>query len=106
MKRFVKFLNRKLTINLSFKKNNTHVYNGPCLQIADNHGICFIFPIIIWFHYENTYKRSKTMLKKGNLTKFIVAQKPKKIYRKKIGRFVRFVRFARFVRFGRFGNVL
>ena len=71
MKRFIKFLNRKLTTNLLFKNNKSHVYNGPCLQIADNHGICFIFPIIIWFHYENTYQTSKNTLKKGNLTKFI-----------------------------------
>ena len=71
MKRFVKYLNRNLTCKLKFEQNSKHVYYGPCLQVADNHGICFIFPIIIWFHYESMYKTSKSILKKGELTKFV-----------------------------------
>lgn len=73
MKKFVNHYNRYCDKKnkLLFKTTSKHIYYGPCLQVADNHGICFIFPIILWYYYEKDYNITSKMLKKGEIIKFV-----------------------------------
>lgn len=73
MEKFVNHYNRfcDKKHKIYFKNNKKHVYYGPCLQTADNHGVCFIFPIILWYFYEKEYNVASKMLKNGDIIKFV-----------------------------------
>ena len=36
--------------------DNKNVYKGPCLQAEDNHGVCFIFPVVLWLNFGINYE--------------------------------------------------
>jgi len=46
----IKYMNKKCKLNCVFNEN--HIYYGPNLQEADNHGLCFIFPQMIYLYLE------------------------------------------------------
>jgi len=46
-------------------------YDGLALQEYDNYGCCFIFPVAIWFEFENNFKLSLKLLERGLLSMFI-----------------------------------
>ena len=52
------------------------------LQSGDGHGICFIFPFVIWYYFGNFYNKTreigtitipsvKNMLLSGNINRFV-----------------------------------
>jgi|TARA_R110002074_G_scaffold179952_1_gene344102 hypothetical protein len=71
---------------INFTDTSKHVYYGANLQCGDSHGICFVYPMIIWYYFgkyftktreiktkKHTYKLSKgsTLLKHGKISLFI-----------------------------------
>ena len=43
-------------ITLRYNTTKTHNYYGPNLQSGDGHGICFAFPLIIWYYLVSFYE--------------------------------------------------
>ena len=72
VKRFIQCLNRKLSINMKFKENNKNVYKGPCLQAEDNHGVCFIFPVVLWLNFGINYEKMTNMIHKGKIIECVM----------------------------------
>ena len=71
---------------ITFTNNNEHVYNGADLQGGDYEGVCFVYPMIIWYYFGKYFnstreiktaqgtikmKKGKTLLKHGKLNLFI-----------------------------------
>ena len=72
---------------IQIKYNNTskHNYYGCNLQNGDFHGVCFIFPLIIWYYFNKFYDKKRyvgarktiiipsvnEMLKQKNLDLFV-----------------------------------
>ena len=57
-------------------------YDGVNLQSGDGHGICFVFPFVIWYYFGNFYNKTreidditipsvKHMLLSGNINRFV-----------------------------------
>ena len=42
-------------IQLRYDTTKTHNYYGPNLQSGDGHGVCFAFPLIIWYYLVKFY---------------------------------------------------
>ncbi len=63
LKEFLSILRKTIRKKISYDfKNDT--YMGANLQAGDNYGICFIFPILIWYNlgiYYNTDQQIKTV---------------------------------------------
>ena len=72
IKRFIKCINRKLSVNLKFGENKKQVYNGPCLQSKDNHGVCFIFPVVLWLNFGINYTIMTNLIKKGKIIECVM----------------------------------
>ena len=65
-------------MNIKYDFGPTNTFNGLALQSFDNYGCCFIFPVAIWFEFENNFKKYIDLLEKGLLICLI----DKYIYRK------------------------
>jgi len=46
----IKYMNKSCKLNCVFNEN--HIYYGPNLQEADNHGLCFLFPQMMYIYLE------------------------------------------------------
>ena len=55
-KAFVELENR---IQISYDGTKYHNYYGPNLQGGDDHGVCFAFPLIIWYYISNFYNKER-----------------------------------------------
>ena len=44
---------------INYDKTKYHNYYGPNLQDGDNHGICFAFPVIIWYYLTKYYDTTR-----------------------------------------------
>jgi len=91
IEKFIAFVNKLdfLKIkesNIEFKDSPEQVYCGADLQGGDCYGVCFVYPMIIWYYFgryftstrEIKYKsksikmeKGKTLLKNGKLNVFI-----------------------------------
>jgi len=58
-------------MNIKYDLCPSNTFNGAGLQSYDNYGCCFIFPIAIWFEFENNYKKYIDLLKRGLLITMI-----------------------------------
>ena len=71
---------------IHFANNTKHVYYGINLQAGDSHGVCFIYPLIIWYYFGMFYnarrvyeldigtfkiKNGEELIKSGHLGFFI-----------------------------------
>lgn len=61
---FIKYINKSYThkknfIPIIYDYSAKHNYLGVNLQTADVEGICFIFPIIIWYYFGKYYKLNR-----------------------------------------------
>ena len=83
---YLDFLRKHYNFNVVYNSSDKHNYYGCDLQSGDHHGICFIFPYIVWYcfgkyynkerHYffrgkKITLKSTRQMLLGGNLTECI-----------------------------------
>ncbi len=57
MKALVAHINTKSDIKMNYDGTSKHTYRGANLQAGDNHGVCFIFPLIIWYQFGNYYTK-------------------------------------------------
>ena len=91
LEKYINFLNNFKPFDLdvgviTFVNNNKHVYNGADLQGGDYEGVCFVYPMIIWYYFGKYFnstreiktsqgtikmKKGKTLLKHGELNLFI-----------------------------------
>ena len=69
---------------IQYDMTERHNYLGCNFQSGDNHGICFVFPYIIWYYLTNYYSQSrtvgritiptiKTMLQQKNVNLFVIS---------------------------------
>lgn len=58
-------------MGIKYDNDKRYRYDGIALQEYDNYGCCFIFPVAIWFEFENNYKLNLKLLEKGLLSMFI-----------------------------------
>lgn len=58
-------------MNIAYDNGQLGRYDGIALQAYDNYGCCFIFPVAIWFEFENNFKLSLKLLEKGLLSMFV-----------------------------------
>ena len=49
----------KGTIKLKYNKTAKHNYYGCNLQNGDWYGVCYIFPLIIWFYFDKYYYQNR-----------------------------------------------
>ena len=61
MKSICNYCNEKMKTNIYYNSTKKHNYYGVNLQEEDNHGICFIFPSIVYY-YLGTYFTKKRAL--------------------------------------------
>ena len=86
MKSFVKYINSQGECIVKYNESSKFTYKGANLQAGDNHGICFIYPLIIWYYFGKYYSKNqilntefgkikvptgKYLIKSGNLGHFI-----------------------------------
>ena len=55
-KTFVELENR---VQIAYDGSKYHNYYGPNLQGGDDHGVCFAFPLIIWYYISNFYNKER-----------------------------------------------
>jgi hypothetical protein len=53
MNNFISVLNKHLPIYLHYESTEIYNYYGPNLQVNDNHGICYLFPFLIFHELLN-----------------------------------------------------
>ena len=46
-------------IKIHYDTTRAYNYYGPNLQSGDGHGVCFAFPLIIWYYLVNFYERPR-----------------------------------------------
>ena len=95
---------RENSIQIEFNGDAKDTYDGVNLQSGDGHGICFIFPFVIWYYFGNFYNKTreidtvtipsvKNMLLSGNINRFVhsvfvdFSEKFKKIFIENIREF-------------------
>ena len=86
MKALVAHINTKGDIKVNYDGTSKYTYRGANLQAGDNHGVCFIYPLIIWYNFGKFYTKSqvletefgkievptgKSLMKSGKLNHFI-----------------------------------
>lgn len=86
MKSFVKYINNQSEAPMIYNESSRFTYKGANLQAGDGHGICFMYPLIIWHYFGKFYSKNqildtrfgkikvptgKELIKSGNLNHFI-----------------------------------
>ena len=61
MKTIVNYCNKKHNSNIIYDYTNKHNYYGVNLQEEDNHGVCFIFPSIIYYYFAKYYTQKREL---------------------------------------------
>ena len=61
MKALVAHINTKGDIKVNYDGTSNYTYRGTNLQAGDNHGVCFIYPLIIWYHFGKYYTKSQVL---------------------------------------------
>ena len=51
-----------LNVKINYNGTKKHNYYGANLQIGDNYGICFSFPLYIWYYLTTYYMDSRTSI--------------------------------------------
>ena len=94
MKGYIKYL-EKFSLKfvgeacrIGYDGSSGHTYLGTDLQAGDTHGLCFVYPLIIWYYFGKYYSATRsietetglvkmpkgcTLLKNGHLGEFVEA---------------------------------
>lgn len=67
MKTIVNYCNNKHNTNIQYDYTHKHNYYGVNLQEEDNHGVCFIFPSIIYYYFAKYYTQKRELLIKNQI---------------------------------------
>jgi len=70
LKRFTDYFNMKHNNILNYKKDKHYNYWGANFQGGDSHGICFVFPYIIYYNLCKYYTQKKELLDGTIVDKF------------------------------------
>ena len=82
MKFLVEKYNERLVYRIEFNGDKQDTYLGANLQSGDGHGLCYLFPYIIWYYFCKNYNKTREinevtipsvrkMLLSGNINRFI-----------------------------------
>lgn len=58
------YCNEKMNTDIYYDNSINHNYYGVNLQEQDNHGICFIFPSIIYYYFGSFYTKKRALVYK------------------------------------------
>ena len=90
MESLISFWNSQLedsSLPIRYDGSSRHTYFGPNLQAGDIHGVCFMFPQIIWYYFGQYYHKchdircnnedyiiptGKKLIREGNLNLFVI----------------------------------
>jgi hypothetical protein len=61
MKALVAHINAKSDIVMNYDGTSKYTYRGANLQAGDAHGVCFIYPLIIWYNFGKYYTKSQVL---------------------------------------------
>uniref|UniRef100_A0A6C0C6F4 Uncharacterized protein n=1 Tax=viral metagenome TaxID=1070528 RepID=A0A6C0C6F4_9ZZZZ len=61
MKALVSHINKKSDIKVNYDGTSKYTYRGTNLQAGDSHGVCFIYPLIIWYSIGKYYTRKQVL---------------------------------------------
>jgi hypothetical protein len=67
---FTKYFNKKYNKNIQYQKNKYYNYWGANFQGGDSHGICFVFPYLIYYNLCKYYTEKKALLNGTIVDKF------------------------------------
>ena len=70
MKTLADYCNKKFNTNIYYDYTMTHNYFGVNLQEEDNHGMCFIFPSVVYYYFGK-YFTEKRALQVGDETRML-----------------------------------
>ena len=88
MVRYWNSLSTESDMHIRYTGDSEYTYLGPDLQAGDIHGVCFMFPQIIWYYFGRYYHKihtiqndsikyriptGKKLMKHGNLDLFIIS---------------------------------
>ena len=73
VKRYLAFLGEAMRelecrITIHYDETKNHNYYGPNLQCGDDYGVCFAFPLIIWYYLTNFYNKKRMIEENGIMT--------------------------------------
>ena len=72
IKKYLSFLRKRINkygIQIFYDHTKNHNYYGANLQCADDHGVCFAFPLIIWYYLTNFYNKERYLEYKKTQTR-------------------------------------
>ena len=66
IKKYIAFLGQAFVdlesrVQITYDGTKYHNYYGPNLQSGDDHGVCFAFPLIIWYYISNFYRTERLL---------------------------------------------
>ena len=61
MKALVEHINNKGDIKVNYDGTSKYTYRGSNLQAGDAHGICYVYPLIIWYHFGKFYTKKQVL---------------------------------------------
>jgi len=61
MKALVAHINKKSEIKVNYDGTSKYTYRGTNLQAGDAHGVCFIYPLIIWYQFGKFYAKKQLL---------------------------------------------
>jgi len=66
IKKYITFLRQAFVdlesrVQINYDGTKYHNYYGPNLQSGDDHGVCFAFPLIIWYYISNFYNTERLL---------------------------------------------
>jgi len=61
MKALVAHINTKSDVKVNYDGSSKHTYRGANLQAGDEHGVCFIYPLIVWYYFGRYYTKTQIL---------------------------------------------
>jgi hypothetical protein len=62
LRQLFRYINKNLPQNKQITFTEKNFYLGACLQECDNYGLCYIFPVTMWYMLNNEYKLATDLL--------------------------------------------
>ena len=61
MKALVQHINTNGDIKVNYDGTSKYTYRGTNLQVGDSHGVCYVYPLIIWYHFGKFYTKRQVL---------------------------------------------
>ena len=61
MKALVAHINTKSDVPVNYDGTSKYTYRGTNLQAGDGHGVCFIYPLIVWYYFGKYYTKTQIL---------------------------------------------